>query len=76
MEVCTVCLMQTQATPLFIASQNGHTSIVDYLIMKGAAIDKPNKVQCILQHVISMVDDLRVFHCYHCQLAIKYVAQH
>ena len=47
-----LCFMQTGATPLFIASEYGHTSIVEYLIMKGATIDTPKKVQCILRDII------------------------
>ena len=39
--------MQTGSTPhiKYIASENGHTSIVDYFIIKGATIDKHDNVQ-------------------------------
>ena len=41
--------MQDGTTPLYIASQCGHTSVVSLLLDKGAAVDLPNKVRMISQ---------------------------
>ena len=39
--------MQNGFTPLYGASQKGHTSVVSLLLDKGAAVDLPNKVRMI-----------------------------
>ena len=41
--------MQNGITPLYGASQKGHTSVVSLLLYKGAAVDLPNKVRMISQ---------------------------
>ena len=41
--------MQDGVTPLYIASQSGHTSVVSLLLDKGAAVDLSNKVRMISQ---------------------------
>ena len=38
------CLMQTGATPLYIASQEGHSDVVNLLISHGANVDKSLEV--------------------------------
>jgi len=37
---------QNGVTPLFIASQNGHVSVVKELLSRGAAVDKAKQVHC------------------------------
>ena len=39
-----VMYMQDGGTPLYSASQKGHTAIVDVLVEKGANVDQPMKV--------------------------------
>ena len=39
-----ICLMQNGATPLHIASQEGHSDVVNLLISHGANVDKPREV--------------------------------
>ena len=39
-----ICLMQDGVTPLFIASQNRHTKVVNLLISNRANLDKPREV--------------------------------
>ena len=39
--------MQDGFTPLYLASQNGRTSVVSLLLDKGAAVDLLNKVKMI-----------------------------
>ena len=41
--------MQDGGTPLYIASQEGRTSVVSLLLDKGAAVDLPDKVRMISQ---------------------------
>ena len=41
--------MQNGFTPIYGASQNGHTSVVSLLLDKGAAVELPNKVRLISQ---------------------------
>ena len=41
--------MQDGATALYIASQEGHTSVVSLLLDKGAAVDLPDNVRMISQ---------------------------
>ena len=41
--------MQYGTTPLYIASQNGHTSVVSLLLDKGAAVNLQDKVTMISQ---------------------------
>ena len=41
--------MQDGYTPLHVASEVGHTSVVSLLLDKGAAVDLPNKVRMISQ---------------------------
>ena len=41
--------MQDGITPLYIASQEGHTSVVSLLLDKGSAVDLPDKVRMISQ---------------------------
>ena len=42
-------LLQNGFTPLHVASQNGHTSVVSLLLDKRAAVDLPDKVRMISQ---------------------------
>ena len=42
-------LLQNRITPLYIASEKGHTSVVNLLLDKGAAVDLPDKVRMISQ---------------------------
>ena len=53
-----ICLMQNGTTPLYIASQNGHSSVVSLLLDKRAAVDLPNKVKMILE--------VKLKQCIHC----------
>ena len=39
-----ICLMQNGATALYVASENGHTTIVNVLLDKGADVNHPTKV--------------------------------
>ena len=39
-----ICLMQDGATPLFMASQEGHSEVVNLLISHGANLDKSHEV--------------------------------
>ena len=39
-----ICLMQNGATPLHIASQEGHLEVVNLLVSHGANLDKSDKV--------------------------------
>ena len=41
------CLLQTGATPLKVASQEGHVHVVKLLLQGGASIDKRTKVMII-----------------------------
>ena len=41
--------MQNGITPLYMASQKRHTSVVSLLLEKGATVDLPNKVKMISQ---------------------------
>ena len=43
----TIIISQTGATPLYIASQNGHSDIVTILITSGANINIPHEVDVI-----------------------------
>ena len=38
---------QDGATPLFIASQNGHSQVAEILLSKGANVNLPKKVQYV-----------------------------
>ena len=42
-----VCMLSSQdgATPLLIASENGHSQVAELLLSKGADINRPDKVQ-------------------------------
>ena len=42
-----VCMLPSQngTTPLYIASQNGHSPIAEILLGKGAIVNLPKKVQ-------------------------------
>ena len=39
-----ICNMQDGATPLFVASQEGHTAVVEMLVLRGANVDQPMEV--------------------------------
>ena len=54
--------MQNGATPLFIASQEGHTSVVSLLLDKGAAVDLPDKVRMISQ--VKLIYTMHLLCCY------------
>ena len=45
----SVITLQDGTTPLYIASQEGHTSVVSLLLDKRAAVDLPDKVRMISQ---------------------------
>ena len=45
----SVITLQDGTTPLYIASQEGHTSLVSLLLDKGAAVDLPDNVRMISQ---------------------------
>ena len=47
-----ICLMQDGTTPLFIASQEGHSDVVNLLISHGANLDKSGEV-CHLNLAVS-----------------------
>ena len=57
--------MQNGFTPLYGASQKGHTSVVSLLLDKGAAVDLLNKVRMIsqvkLKLCINYVDTNKLF---------------
>ena len=42
-----VCMLSTQngATPLYIASEKGHSQVAEVLLTKGAIVNLPKKVQ-------------------------------
>ena len=44
-----VCMLSSQnsATPLYIASQNGHSQVAELLLSKGANVNLPMKVQYV-----------------------------
>ena len=44
-----VCMLSSQdgATPLFVASQNGHSQVAELLLGKGADVNLPMKVQYV-----------------------------
>ena len=46
--------MQEGFTPLYGASQNGHTSVVSLLLDKGAAVDLLNEVRMISQDLVKL----------------------
>ena len=41
-------MIQDDASPLYVASQNGHNGVVQLLLDGGASVDLPAKVQCSL----------------------------
>ena len=57
--------MQNGFTPLYGASQKGHTSVVSLLLDKGASVDLLNKVRMIsqvkLKLCINYVDTNKLF---------------
>ena len=42
-----IFLTQTGATPLFIASHNGHSDVVNILKVNGACVHRPTNVRII-----------------------------
>ena len=60
-----VPLTQTGATPLFIASQKGHTDIVNILIRNGACVNMAKKVRIILsvRTALSLITSGVSLHC-------------
>ena len=38
---------QNGPTPLYVASQNGHSQVAELLLSKGADVNLPNKVQLL-----------------------------
>ena len=57
--------MQNGVTPLYVASQCGHTSVVSLLLDKGAAVDLPEKVR--------MISQVKLKPCIHCFDVNKYI---
>ena len=49
-----ICDIQDGATPLFIASQEGHAAVVEVLACRGANVDQPDKVSLILNLQLSI----------------------
>ena len=47
-----LCL-QNGASPLFIASEEGHTDVVDILIKAGADIHQATTEVCVILHISS-----------------------
>ena len=43
-----VCLMQDGSTPLYVASQNGHSDVVNLLISNRANLDTSREVNYIV----------------------------
>ena len=55
--------MQNGITPLFIASQKGHTSVVSLLLDKGAAVDLPDKVR--INNFTCLVETIHSYYVIH-----------